>query len=347
MASLWTTSAVLRFRVLASAMAAWLHETGTFINVIVLIYLISVGSELYFLALLNKLFVLTIHRCYNRYLAVHLAMPGYVFCSGLAQLRITNPPQDATAVERGNATFLCAGEENGMAVIIGWRFSPSGSAASVVLITGTSLTGIEMVTVSDGLRTMVTHLVKCGGTVMCTAFGSSGSLDSGPATLTVLSSVSREWMWRQHTCWSEEVYSFLINMHWAVSTLCGLLWSSELGALCPSTLQIPLDSPHPLPMPHQEKGDNSHSFFHLKPTHLPPVTTLHWPGVVHPSLTQGSLSPLQVWLLLMSLVMTVGSTRLQRAMLWSLISSTPGISISRHCRHQHPCTYCLYTIKSS
>ena len=43
-----------------------------------------------------------------------------------------------------------------MALLIGWRFTPSGSPVSVVLITGTNLTGIGMVTVSDGLRTMLT-----------------------------------------------------------------------------------------------------------------------------------------------------------------------------------------------
>ena len=83
-----------------------------------------------------------------------------VYCflqySGLAQLVITNPPQDATVVEGENATFQCMGEENGVAVIFGWRFTPRGSLASIVLITGTNLTGIEMVTVSDGLRTMLT-----------------------------------------------------------------------------------------------------------------------------------------------------------------------------------------------
>ena len=177
---------------MASAMAAWLHET--FINVIVLIYctyFISVGSELYFLALLNKLFVLTIHRYYNWYLAVHLAMLGYVFCSGLAQLRITNPPHDATVVERGNATFQCAGAENEMSLTMeyGWRFTPSGSAASVVLITGTNLTGIEMVTVNDGLRTMVTfsgvRREADGATLVCVAVGTSSSLISDAATLTV------------------------------------------------------------------------------------------------------------------------------------------------------------------
>ena len=76
-----------------------------------------------------------------------------------------------------------------MAVIIGWRFTPSGSAASVVLITGTNLTGIEMVTVSDGLRTMVTfsgvQREVDGGSVVCLAFGSLSSLTSDPATLTV------------------------------------------------------------------------------------------------------------------------------------------------------------------
>ena len=104
-------------------------------------------------------------------------------------MTITNPPQDATVVEGGNATFQCAGEENGMALPIGWRFTPSGSSMSVVLITGTSLTGIEMVTVSDGLQTMLTfsgvQREADGGTVVCTAFSSLTSLTSDPATLTV------------------------------------------------------------------------------------------------------------------------------------------------------------------
>ena len=68
----------------------------------------------------------------------------------------TNVPQSTTVVEGGNATFQCAGEENGVVILIGWRFTPSGSSGAVSLITGTNLTGIEMVTVSDGLRTMVT-----------------------------------------------------------------------------------------------------------------------------------------------------------------------------------------------
>ena len=62
---------------------------------------------------------------------------------------ITNPPQDTTVVEGGNATFQCMGVENGVAVILGWLFTPSGSATSIVLITGTNLTGIETVIVSD------------------------------------------------------------------------------------------------------------------------------------------------------------------------------------------------------
>ena len=104
-------------------------------------------------------------------------------------MTITNPPQDATVVEGGNATFQCAGEENGMTLPIGWRFIPSGLPFSVVLITGTSLTGIEMVTVSDGLQTMLTlsgvRREPDGGTVVCVAFGSLTSLTSDPATLTV------------------------------------------------------------------------------------------------------------------------------------------------------------------
>ena len=86
---------------------------------------------------------------------------------------ITNPPQDTTVVKGGNATFQCVGEENGVAVKFGWWFTPRGSLASIVLITGTNMTGIEMVTVSDGLRTMVTLSgVRREVDVLCLGFGS-------------------------------------------------------------------------------------------------------------------------------------------------------------------------------
>ena len=103
-------------------------------------------------------------------------------------MTITNPPQDVTVVEGGNATFQCAAEENGMALLFGWRFTPSGSSMSVILITGSNLTGIGMVTVSDGLRTMLTfsgvRREAGGATLVCLALGSS-QLRSDPATLTV------------------------------------------------------------------------------------------------------------------------------------------------------------------
>ena len=101
---------------------------------------------------------------------------------------ITNQPQNATVVEGGNATFQCAGEEGGSPLTIGWRFTASGSSVPVTLITGTNLTGIEMVTVSDGLRTMVTfsgvRREADGGRVECFAIGSI-IVSSDPATLTV------------------------------------------------------------------------------------------------------------------------------------------------------------------
>ena len=75
-----------------------------------------------------------------------------------------------------------------MALIFGWRFTPSGSSVPVSLITGTNLTGIEMVTVSDGLRTMVTFSgvwrEADGGRVVCVTVFSSGVV-SKPATLTI------------------------------------------------------------------------------------------------------------------------------------------------------------------
>ena len=103
-------------------------------------------------------------------------------------MTITNPPQDTTVTEGGNAGFQCAAEENGTALVISWRFTPSGSSVQLILTTGTVLTGIEMVTVSGGLRTRVTfsgvRREADGGTVMCRAVGSSTVVYA--ASLTVL-----------------------------------------------------------------------------------------------------------------------------------------------------------------
>ena len=112
-------------------------------------------------------------------------MLSYMFCSGLAQVEITSPPQDTTVFEGSSATFQCMGENNGSPVTVGWRFTTSGSATTEVLITGTNLTGIEMVTVSDGLRTLLTfsgvRREADGGTVVCVA----ASVRSNPALLIV------------------------------------------------------------------------------------------------------------------------------------------------------------------
>ena len=59
---------------------------------------------------------------------------------------------------------------------------------TVTLVTGTNLTGIEMVTVSNGLRTMVTfsgvRREADGRKLVCVAVFSSGVI-SKPATLTI------------------------------------------------------------------------------------------------------------------------------------------------------------------
>ena len=106
----------------------------------------------------------------------------------MAQVIIT-VPQNTTVVEGGNATFQCAAEENGMALLIAWLFTPSGSSVAVSLTTGTNLAGIEMVTVSGGMRTMVTfsgvRREADGGRLVCIAIASSTSITSDPATLTV------------------------------------------------------------------------------------------------------------------------------------------------------------------
>lgn len=103
-------------------------------------------------------------------------------------MTITNPPQHLTVTEGNDAVFQCRADENGTAISTDWRFTPSGSLAAVPLVTGTSLSGIERVTVSSGLRTMLTlsrvHREANGGTVVCVAVGSTLVM-SNPATLTV------------------------------------------------------------------------------------------------------------------------------------------------------------------
>ena len=108
----------------------------------------------------------------------------------MAQVIITNPPQpeNATVTEGKATTFTCTAEEDGMPLTIAWRFTPIGSSASVALVNGSSLTGIEMVTVSDGLRTMLTfsgvRREADGATLVCVAIGSVFAT-SDPLVLTV------------------------------------------------------------------------------------------------------------------------------------------------------------------
>ena len=106
---------------------------------------------------------------------------------------LTNEPQDVTATEGGDVTYNCTalqgGSENGTPLLIAWRFTPSGSSGPVTLITGTNLTGIEMVTVSNGLRTMLTfsgvQREANGGRVVCIAIGSSAAITSELAALII------------------------------------------------------------------------------------------------------------------------------------------------------------------
>ena len=96
-------------------------------------------------------------------------------------------PQDATVVVGGDATFQCAAEDNGTALLFGWHFIPQGGMLTTV-ITGTPVAGVSMVTVS-GDRTQLTlsgvQREVDGATVMCTAFASTEQIDSNPAPISV------------------------------------------------------------------------------------------------------------------------------------------------------------------
>ena len=102
-------------------------------------------------------------------------------------MTILTQPQDATIVEGGDATFVCAGLENGMAVQFIWDFTPVGGHRRAVS-TGSNLTGISMVTVNGDLTQLTLRGVQReveGAMVLCSAIGSTGNVDSNPATVTV------------------------------------------------------------------------------------------------------------------------------------------------------------------
>ena len=96
-------------------------------------------------------------------------------------------PQDATVVEGGDATFQCAAEENGTALLFGWDFICKGGMLTIV-ITGTPVGGVSMVTVSSDRTQLTLSGVQRevdGATVVCTALASTSAVESNPATITV------------------------------------------------------------------------------------------------------------------------------------------------------------------
>ena len=107
--------------------------------------------------------------------------------TGLAQVAFLTQPQNMTVVEGGDATFQCAAEENGMVLLFGWDYTPRVGMLTTV-ITGTTVAGVSMVTVS-GDRTQLTlsgvQREVDGATVVCAALGSSERIPSNPATITV------------------------------------------------------------------------------------------------------------------------------------------------------------------
>ena len=112
---------------------------------------------------------------------------GALHAAGLAQVTFLTQPQDATVVEGGDATFQCAAEENGTALLFGWDYTPKGGMATIV-ITGTTVAGVSMVTVS-GDRTQLTlsgvQREVDGATVVCIALASTEQVISNPATISV------------------------------------------------------------------------------------------------------------------------------------------------------------------
>ena len=96
-------------------------------------------------------------------------------------------PEDATVTEGGDATFRCAAEENGTALLFGWDIAPAGGSRRAVF-NGSHVAGVSMVTVSADRTQLTLSEVQRevdGATVVCTAFGSTQEVDSNSATVTV------------------------------------------------------------------------------------------------------------------------------------------------------------------
>ena len=107
--------------------------------------------------------------------------------AGLAQVSFLTQPQDATVVEGGDATFQCAAEENGMALLFGWDYTPKGGMVTIVF-NGTTVAGVSMVTINSDRTQLTLSGVQRevdGATVVCIAFASTEQIFSNPATITV------------------------------------------------------------------------------------------------------------------------------------------------------------------
>ena len=96
-------------------------------------------------------------------------------------------PQDTTVVEGGDATFQCAAEENGTALLFAWDYTPKGGMEMTV-INGTTVAGVSMVTVNSDRTQLTLSGVQRevdGATVMCSALASNKRINSNPATISV------------------------------------------------------------------------------------------------------------------------------------------------------------------
>ena len=111
----------------------------------------------------------------------------FLYSSALAEVTILTQPQDTNVTKGGDATLCCAAMENGMTLQFVWIFTPVGESP-VFVVNNTEIAGSMVLISGDDRGRLTLSKVRRemnGATVVCSALGYTGNLDSNPATVNV------------------------------------------------------------------------------------------------------------------------------------------------------------------